>query len=138
VPTCAVLFVYCSLDTEGRIVGRAENVRDVIKRAGAYVAVIASENPGASYIKGVGRRKDWRANIVMVLDRKGDKFALFFRKLFEETFTGHSMLTTWVKLAPQAAGQWQEEAPGTIMAAEAGHITFVRRREGSTAQGRDG
>ncbi|HWX34717.1 MAG TPA: hypothetical protein VNZ53_45745 [Steroidobacteraceae bacterium] len=133
VPRCPILFLYCGLDAEGRIVGRAENVRDVIKSAGAYIAVIASENPGAAYVKGLGRRRDWNANIVMVLDRRGDKFVIFCRKLFEGMFAGQSMLMTWVKLAPQAQGQWQEEAPGTIMAAEAGHITFARGSEATAA-----
>jgi hypothetical protein len=38
-------------------------------------------------------------------------------------FSGQSMLLAWVALAPQG-GLENPDAPGTIMAAEAGHITF--------------
>jgi len=123
-PRCEVLFLYCTLDADGRIVGSPDRVNDVIKKAGAYVAVVASENQPHCYVRGVSRRNDWRANIVMVIDRKAEKFALFFRRLFEAMFNGRSMLTAWVELAPQIPGDSHPDAPSTIMAAQAGHITF--------------
>jgi hypothetical protein len=58
------------------------------------------------------------------LDRKGDKLARFFQKLFAGMFAGRSMLSVWVELAPQGAGSWQAEAPSTILAAMAGHVRF--------------
>ena len=121
---CEVLFLYCELDPDGHIKGRTETVRDLIKSARAYIVVIASENSTDSYIKWLQRRNDWRANVTMVLDRKGDKFAQFFQKLFMGMFAGRSMLNVWVELAPQGHGPWEANVPGTIMAAEAGHITF--------------
>lgn len=124
VPSCQVLFIYCQLDEEGRIKGHQDMVTDLIKAARAYVAVVASENSGASYMKAVKPRKDWYANVTMVLDRKGDKLARFFQKVFDGMFAGRSMLSLWVELAPQGPGPWQAEAPGTILAAMAGHITF--------------
>jgi hypothetical protein len=123
-PSCQVLFIYCELDAEGHIKGHRDMPTDLIKAAQAYVAVIASENSGASYIKAVKPRKDWYANVTMVLDRKGDKLARFFQKLFVGMFAGRSMVILWVELAPQGPGPWQAEAPGTILAAMAGHITF--------------
>jgi hypothetical protein len=124
VPSCQVLFVYCEFDSAGHIKGRRDTVTDLIKAAHAYIAVIASDNPGPVYSKAVKPRKDWQANVTMVLDRRGDKLARFFEKVFTGMFAGHSMLTLWVELAPQGEGPWQTEAPGTIMAAMAGHITF--------------
>jgi hypothetical protein len=124
VPSCQVLFIYCELDADGHIEGRREMATDLIKEAQAYVAVIASENSGDSYIKAVKPRKDWYANVTMVLDRKDDKLARFFQKVFTGMFAGRSMLSVWVELVPQGAGSWQAEAPGTILAAMAGHITF--------------
>lgn len=124
VPRCEVLFLYCTVDAQGRIEGHSTSIRDLIKQAGAYVAVVASENNPDSYIKAMGSRNDWHANIALVIDRKGDKLALFFRRLFEAMFNGQSMLMAWVKLAPQIPGQDHPDAPGTIMAAEAGHVTF--------------
>jgi hypothetical protein len=124
VPRCDVLFLYCSLDAQGNIVDSPNTIRGLIKDAGAYVAVVASENKPDSYIKGMGSRNDWHANIALVIDRKADKFAIFFRHLFEAMFNGQSMLMAWVELAPQIPSHDHPDAPGTIMVAEAGHVTF--------------
>jgi hypothetical protein len=124
VPSCQVLFIYCELDAEGRIKGHRDRVPDLIKAAHAYVAVIASQNSGDSYIKAVKPRKVWHANVTMVLDRKDDMLARFFQKVFAGMFAGRSMLSVWVELAPQGPGPWQADAPGMILAAMAGHITF--------------
>lgn len=124
-PRCEVLFLYCALDEEGRVLGSRETIRQLVESAGALVAVVASENPGEVYVKALGRRGTWRANIALVMDRRGEKFARFFRRLFESMYAGKSMLLAWVELAPQVPGQEHPEAPGTIMAAEAGHLTFA-------------
>ena len=124
VPKCEVLFLYCSIDAEGKIDGHSTGIREFIKNAGAYVVVVASVNSPDSYIKAMAYRNDWHANIAMVLDRNADKLALFFRRLFEAMFKGQSMLMAWVELAPQIPGQDHPDAPGTIFAAEAGHVTF--------------
>jgi hypothetical protein len=121
-PRCDVLFLYRNINPEAPTAARA--IRELIKSAGAHVAVIASENSADAYIKNVGRRTDWFANIAMIVDRKDDKFALFFYRLFAEMFKGRSMLMAWAELAPQIPGTTHADAPDSIMAAEAGHITF--------------
>ena len=121
-PRCDVLFLYCTIDLEGSTSTPA--IRELIKSAGAYVAVIASENSADAYIKSVGRRTDWPANIVMIVNRKDDKFGLFFHRLFAEMLKGRSMLMVWAELAPQIPGSAHSDVPDSIMAAEAGHITF--------------
>jgi hypothetical protein len=124
VPSCQVLFIYCELDSAGHIKGHGDSATDLIKAAHAHIAVIASENAGDVYAKAVKPRKDWYANVTMVLDRRGDKLARFFERVFTGMFAGRSMLSLWIELAPQGQGPWQAEAPRTIMAAMAGHITF--------------
>ncbi len=121
-PQCDVLFLYYTIDLEGPVSTPA--IRELIKSAGAHIAVIASENSTEAYIKSVGRRTDWSANIAMIVDRKDDKFALFFHRLFVEMFKGRSMLVVWAELAPQIPGITHSDVPDSIMAAEAGHITF--------------
>jgi hypothetical protein len=120
-PRCDVLFLYRNINPEGPSMPA---IRELIKSAGAYVAVIASENSADAYIKSVGRRTDWSANIAMVVNRKDDKFGLFFHRLFAEMFKGRSMLMVWAELAPQVPGSAHSDVPDSIMAAEAGHITF--------------
>lgn len=125
-PKCQVLFVYCTVGADGKIEGTSTSIRHLIKDAGAYVAVVASENDPDAYIKSMGSRNDWGANIALTIERKGDTFAEFFGKLFKAMFEGNSMLMTWVALAPQISGYDHPDAPGTILAAEAGHLTFKR------------
>ena len=57
---------------------------DLIKPAHAYIAVIASDNPGHVYSKATKPWKDWQENVTMVLDRRGDKLT----RIFEKVFTG--------------------------------------------------
>lgn len=113
-PQCEVLFVYCDMIADGASSRAVTSPRDLIKAAGACVAVFASENDGNAYIKRMGKRTDWGANIVMVLNRNGDRFAAFFRQLFTAMFEGQSMPTAWVRLAPQGNSPKHAENPSSI------------------------
>jgi hypothetical protein len=42
-PRCNVLFLYCSFEESGRLAGSRFSFRDLIKGAGAHIAVIASD-----------------------------------------------------------------------------------------------
>jgi len=124
VPQCAVLFLYADFDSTGMVLGRHDGLREIIKIAQAYVAVVASENPPDNYMNCLGSCNDWPANIALTIDRKGDKLSTFFAQLFRQMLAGKSMLIAWVELAPQVPGQDHPDAPETIMAAEAGHLVF--------------
>jgi hypothetical protein len=125
-PKCDVLFIYCTLDNDGRIAGSKVKVRDLITSAGAYIAVVASENSSDAYKNALMPRTGWSANVAMVLTRRGEKMAELFRSIFERMFRGQSMLIAWVEIAPQASGSQAPDAPGVFMVAEAGHVTFAR------------
>jgi hypothetical protein len=132
VPKCNVLFLYCALETSGRVTGLSVSFRDVIKGAGAHIAVIASEvDPGllsnAEFGKSLSARSDWPANIVITLSRNGAHFGRFFRELFTHMQAGVSMPMAWVRLAPQGPQQ-PNDIPGTIALMEAGHIAFGPRK----------
>jgi hypothetical protein len=125
-PQCQVLFIYCKLSPEADASDQIASPRDLIKSAHAYIAVFAFENGGNAYIKRMGKRADWGANIVMVLNRNGDKFAVFFKHLFAAMFEGQTMPVAWVQLAPQGPSPKHDDMPSSIFAAEAGHVTFSR------------
>jgi hypothetical protein len=125
-PQCDVLFIYCSFGPQPDTSESIAAPRDLIKSARAYIAVFASENDPNAYIKRMGKRKDWGANIVMVVNRNGDRFAAFFQHLFTAMFEGQSMPVVWVQLAPQGPSAKHDENPSAIFAAEAGHVTFIR------------
>jgi hypothetical protein len=126
VPPCQVLFVYCDIDPSGRIQGTVASLRWLAKSAGAYVTIIASDNDVEAYKQALEPRVDWNSNLVLILDRKGAAFSNCFRRLFEEMNKGKSMLIAWVELAPQIPGHEHPDLPGSVMVAEAGHITFFR------------
>jgi hypothetical protein len=123
-PKCEVLFIYCTLGADGRITGYPGSLRDTIRSAGAYIAIVASENPAATYKDALKPPNGWHANIAFVVDRKGDNFALFFRRLFELMLGGRSMPMAWNDLAPQIPGHDHSGMPGAMMIAEAGHVTL--------------
>jgi hypothetical protein len=123
-PRCHVLFIYWTAGAPAPTSPVA--LRELIKAAGAYIAIFACENDSEAYIEHLGRRTDWGANIVMVLDRKGESFCLFLSQLFQKMFEGRSMLEAWTELAPQRPSIKTHDVPDAILAAEAGHITFSR------------
>jgi hypothetical protein len=123
-PKSDVLFLYCSVDTNGKVIGYDKSIRDYIKEANAYIAVVAAENSGDSYFKAVNRRNSWSANIVLIINRREEKFPVFFQRLFQAMLNGTTMLMAWVELAPQIPGDDHPDCPEAIMLAEAGHITF--------------
>jgi hypothetical protein len=124
---CNVLFLYCKILEDGSILGTDARLRDLIKNVGAKVAVVASENDPECYFKALELENDWRANLVLLIDRKGEKFREFFQKLFDLMMNERSMLMAWVDLAPQIPNMEQPECPEAIMLPEAGHITFEVR-----------
>lgn len=127
VPQCAVLFVYCRLDPSGQVEGTRASLRELVKRAGARIAIVAAENEPSACIAAAKVRNDWPVNLVFVLNRKGPKFAEFFRRLFELMSAGTSMPLAWVKLAPQVPDHDDPNVPSAIFAAEAGHLTLGKR-----------
>jgi hypothetical protein len=121
---CHVLFLYCKVDRDGSLSGSNMRIRDFVKASGARIAIVASENDHNHYTHALQPKNDWPANIVLVIDRRGTAFTLFFQKLFAAMLGGTSMLMAWVKLAPQIPNRDQPECPGTLMIAEAGHIAL--------------
>jgi hypothetical protein len=122
---CDVLFLYCSLDSDGSIIGSSiGGLREVIRDSGAKVVVVASPNSAESYIAAAKPKKYGSANLVMTLDRKGDLFQSFHRKLFSAMKRGTSMPVAWVELAPQAPNLEHEDCPDAIFACEIGQLAL--------------
>lgn len=123
-PPADVLFIYCDIGPDGRISGTRAGLRDIIRESGAHVVVVASENPGESYIASAKKTGYGYANLVLTLDRRGAVFSKFFSRLFAQMMNGTSMPMAWIKLAPQIPGLDHADCPGTIFSAEVGQIAF--------------
>jgi hypothetical protein len=124
VPRCHVLFLYCRLDERGRVEPHGFHFRDVIKSAGAHIAVVASEIPQQHFSDAFDDyRNDWPANVVLTIARKGDNFGRFFHDLFARMQQGTGMLMAWVELAPQGPVQ-SADLPAAVFLPEAGHLAL--------------
>ena len=124
VPTCDVLLIYARVETDGRIGGTIDSLRDIIRKANALIAIMASENEPNSLIAAGKPTGYGRANLVLTLKRKGAAFPMFFSDLFGMMRRGVTMPLAWVKLAPQNPRARHENCPETIFSAEVSHILF--------------
>jgi hypothetical protein len=125
-PVCDVLLLYCLIDANGNLIGSNKSLRELIFDSQAPIVLIASPNSGNTYIAASKQPGRGHANLVMVLDRKGANFVLFFQKLFRLMKEGKTMPLAWVELAPQMLpdGMSHPESPESIFSCEAGHILF--------------
>jgi hypothetical protein len=129
IPKCNVLFLYCTLDTAGKISKQPYSLRDLIQASGAHIAVVASEIPhnivtSSEFHRFLQSKNDWPANIIITLNRNGEAFGRFFKILFSLMRVGMTMPLAWVKLAPQGPAN-DADNPGTLALLEAGHIAFA-------------
>jgi len=120
VPKCDVLFLYATLGEGGALVGTERYLRVTIRESGARIVVVASENPDPKPSKpGPG---DARANLVITLQRNGEKFPRFFRELFTRMKKGQTMPMAWVRIVPQGPSSKHDDCPDTIFLMEAGPL----------------
>lgn len=124
-PRCDVLFVYADLEADGRVRNIELSLREIVRDSGATIVVFASANTPESYLGASGQARFGKANLVMTLDRRGQVFSSFLRRLFEKMAQGVSMPVAWNELAPQVPGQNQADCPATIFACERGQVAFA-------------
>lgn len=125
---CDVFFLYCEIADDGGIVGMDRGLRELIRDRGAKVAVVANGHMDEYLEKKFGKRTGYgHANLVLTLDRKGERFGDFFYRLFTKMFEGTSMPIAWHELAPQVPGQDATVLPECICLMEMGQLAFSRR-----------
>jgi hypothetical protein len=123
-PKCDVIFIYAKFRENGQIVGTTLSWREIIRDSGAKVAVFAINNVANSYLAASDDPGYGHANFVLTIDRRGELFLDFYKKLFTKMFKGKSMPVAWVDLAPQIPGENHEDCPDSIFACELGQVTF--------------
>jgi hypothetical protein len=125
VPKCDVLFVYSDIASDGSLgLGKDFTLRHLAQRAGASIAVLASNNPPEHGIVASKLSGPKRANLVWTLNRRGDAFPRFFKELFTRMKGGKSMPLAWVAIAPQYQSEAHRDLPETICQMEAGQVRF--------------
>jgi hypothetical protein len=124
-PKSDVLFIYGIIDQKGEFSNsKGENVRLLAQKSGASIAIVATPN-SAEHIKiATSTEGPKLANIIFTVDRKDEAFRNFFMTLFQKMRAGGEMLNCWVELAPQGPQSKSQDAPVTLLVAEAGKIAF--------------
>lgn len=121
---CDVLFVYCDFNLDGKIVGKAQSLSDVIRKSRAHIVVLASEPSGRGSQVAMAVCRNVRANVVMTMERKGAAFPSFYKRLFSAMAGGIGMSTAWTSMAPQISGSEHEGLPSGFMTCGAGDLWF--------------
>jgi hypothetical protein len=122
-PACNVLMIYAKVNVDGSITASDDGLRDIIRKSGAVVVVVASDNDPKAYLATAKKTGYGQANLVMTIKRNGSLFPTFFTQLFERMWKETTMPVAWVQLAPQVPGM-KHDSPETIFAAEISHIVF--------------
>ncbi|HEY1266833.1 MAG TPA: hypothetical protein VGH16_06215 [Candidatus Binatia bacterium] len=123
-PKCDVLLLYCYIESDGNIRDSTKGLNEIIREAGASVAIVASDNDAKNYIVAAKGKNFGSVNIVLILDRRGEMFGEFFLNLFTAMKQGTSMPVAWNKLAPQIPRRDHPDCPASICLMRAGQITF--------------
>ena len=74
-PKCDVLFVYANLAPDGSLgLGEEHTLRHLAEKAGASIAVLASDNSPEASVASANLPGPKRANVVWTLNRRGESF----------------------------------------------------------------
>jgi hypothetical protein len=122
-----IVHIYTNVAADGCIGASGVTGTELIERAasaGTKLLWIANGNDPAGYIKNFKPNRN-RLNLVMTIDRLGNKFPDFLRELFGEMMAGTSMPVAWSRIAPQIPGQDHLEAPATIFVNGLGQTRFI-------------
>ncbi len=95
---------------------------DACLAANVKLLWIASDNPADGYIHGFDT-KHARLNLVMTLQRNGEKFPRYLNALLSEMNSGKGMPVAWNTLSPQIPGM-QHDSPDAIFIAGRGQVQF--------------
>lgn len=125
IPKCSVLFIYADVAPDGSLgLGGNITLRHLAERAGALIAVLASNNSAEQTVAATKFPGPKRANLVWTIDRKGEAFSRFFKELFTRMKAGTTMPRAWVAIFPQHRHDVHYDLPDTICQLEAGQVRF--------------
>jgi hypothetical protein len=122
-----IVHLFTLVGPDGTIAGSATTGTELIEKCTIWetkLLIIASENNPDGYIKDF-KTNGQLINLVLTIDRRGEKFRTFVGDLLREMRGGMSMPLAWVKVAPQIPGQDHPDAPSTIFFAGLGQTRFI-------------
>src|SRR6266508_2705299 len=121
IPKCSVLFIYADVAPDGSLgLGGNVTIRHLAEKAGAFIAVLASNNISAHAIAAAKLPGPKRANLVWTLDRKGEAFCRFFKEPAER-------FTFAIKCPHEVGSFW----PGQLRRSDRMRRNIVRSKHGN-------
>jgi len=122
-----IVHILTPVTSDGCLGESQTNGTELIEKSaswGTKLLWLASTNDPQGYIKGF-KPNGSKLNLVMTIDRGGDRFPSFLEKLLLEMQSGSSMPVAWNRIAPQIPGQLHPDAPGTIFYCGRGQVRFL-------------
>ena len=119
-----IVHIFCDVSAAGCLNESPTTGTEIIAKCcdcNVKLLWFASDNPGEGYMKGFNARGK-PINLVMTLDRKGEKFSGFLEKLLGKTSQGLAMPVAWNQLCPQIPGTEHLDAPDSIFFAGRGGV----------------
>lgn len=122
--------VFVEISKDGYILDSFENkttvatIANLMQSNGAKYIVFASNSPAQAYMN-AGEYLTHNANIVMTIDRRGDNFTKFFKKIFEKVSKGVPFPEAWHEIQPQGRTTVNECLPETIAVMGADNVVLL-------------
>jgi hypothetical protein len=125
VPVCDVLLLYCEVERNGNVSGSDSSLSDLLTDSRAKVVVAAWNNAGDAYAAAMKTGNFGHCSLILTVDRRGERFGAFLKKLFMEMFLGTPIATAWEKLAPEVPdGRGGASSPNAIFKPGAAGVAF--------------
>jgi hypothetical protein len=117
-----IVHLLLRIDAQGEVSGTGiRTILETCRRNGGKMLILANDHDADTYIKWVNVTG---VNLVMTVERKGDRFPVFWDGLLDRLTKGMTMPQAWVDLVPQVEGPHQADEPRCIFAAGAGGESF--------------
>jgi hypothetical protein len=123
-----IAHLFIDVDADGTLEGQSiPQVMRYLEQRDVKLILFADTGPARNPTKGfhADNTKGIRVNFVVTIDRRGERFRTFFKKLFTLMANGESLFMAWVKIAPQAEGPWMDDLPSTYVAVGRGELKFI-------------
>ncbi len=118
--------LFVNIDKDGNIIDGSDKITvgkiiSVIQARNAKYIFFANDSPSDSYTNGSKGLKH-TTNIVMTLERKGNNFSEFFKKVFSKVSKGQTLPVAWNEIAPQIPGVEHDNTPSCMAVMGAGSV----------------
>jgi hypothetical protein len=125
--------LFVDIDKDGKIYDASqnsieiENFIDIIQKRNAKYIFFAKDNPPGCYSNGAKGLK-FTANTVMTLERKGNSFPDFLKKIFSNVSKGQPFPVAWNKFAPQIPKVKNDDMPEVFAVMGAGNVILLSNK----------